>query len=52
MSAILGDQWAIRAQDFAKSKGSGVVRAGINLAYLKRLRESLPALMHRTIHRC
>jgi len=33
-------------------RGSGVVVAGINPDYMKRLRQSLPALTHRTIHRC
>ena len=33
-------------------RGSGVVVAGINPDYIKRLRQSLPALTHRTIHRC
>jgi nitrilase len=32
-------------------RGSGVVSAGISAAYLKRLRQSLPALNHRTIAR-
>lgn len=33
-------------------RGSGVVVAGINLEYIQRLRKSLPALAHRTIHKC
>jgi len=33
-------------------RGSGVVVAGINPDYMKRLRLSLPALNHRTIHQC
>jgi deaminated glutathione amidase len=33
-------------------RGSGVVVAGVNLAYLRRLRQSLPALTHRTLHKC
>ena len=33
-------------------RGSGVVVAGVNLAYLQRLRASLPALRHRTLHAC
>jgi deaminated glutathione amidase len=30
-------------------RGSGVVSASVNLAHLKRLRQSLPALTHRTL---
>lgn len=33
-------------------RGSGVVVAGVNLEYARRLRRSLPALAHRKIHRC
>ena len=33
-------------------RGSGVVVAGVNLQYLRQLRQSLPALTHRTLHRC
>jgi nitrilase len=33
-------------------RGSGVVVAGINLQHLQNLRKSLPALTHRTLHRC
>ncbi len=33
-------------------RGSGVVDAAINLDYVARMRCSLPALSHRTIHRC
>ena len=32
--------------------GSGVVIGGVNLDHLRRLRQSLPALTHRTLHRC
>ena len=48
--SMIVDPWGVVLDRLPR--GSGVVRAGINLAYLKRLRESLPALMHRTIHRC
>jgi nitrilase len=33
-------------------RGSGVVSAGVNLQHLRNLRESLPSLTHRTLHRC
>ena len=33
-------------------RGPGVVLAGIDLARVKRLRQSLPALEHRTLRRC
>ena len=34
------------------SRGSGVVTAGLSPAYQARLRSSLPALHHRTLHEC
>jgi deaminated glutathione amidase len=33
------------------SRGSGIVIAGINPTYQANVRKSLPALLHRTIHR-
>lgn len=33
-------------------RGSGVVSADVSLAHLRRLRQSLPSLAHRTIHAC
>jgi predicted amidohydrolase len=33
-------------------RGSGVVVAPINLEYVARIRRSLPALSHRTVHEC
>ena len=33
-------------------RGSGVVTAGVSLAHLRRLRQSLPSLAHRTLHQC
>ena len=33
-------------------RGSGVVIASINTDYIQRLRKSLPALRHRTLHTC
>jgi nitrilase len=33
-------------------RGSGVVVAPINVEYIDRVRQSLPALAHRTIRQC
>lgn len=48
--SMIVDPWGVVLDRLPR--GSGVVVAGINLAYLKRLRQSLPALAHRTIHQC
>ena len=48
--SMIVDPWGVVLDRL--TRGSGVVAAGINLDHLKRLRESLPALTHRTLHRC
>ncbi|MFN7086093.1 MAG: carbon-nitrogen hydrolase family protein [Burkholderiales bacterium] len=48
--SMIVDPWGVVLDRLPR--GSGVVIAGVNLAHLKRLRQSLPALDHRTIHRC
>jgi deaminated glutathione amidase len=45
--SMIVDPWGVVLDRLPR--GSGVVVAGINLGYLKRLRESLPALTHRNI---
>ena len=48
--SMIVDPWGVVLDRLPR--GSGVVVAGVNPAHLKRLRLSLPALTHRTIHRC
>lgn len=48
--SMIVDPWGVVLDRLPR--GSGVVVAGANLAHLKRLRQSLPALTHRAIHRC
>jgi len=48
--SMIVDPWGVVLDRLPR--GSGVVIGGVNLAHLKRLRQSLPALSHRTIHRC
>jgi len=48
--SMIVDPWGVILDRLPR--GSGVVIAGVNLAYLRRLRENLPALSHRTMHRC
>ncbi|HEX6003677.1 MAG TPA: carbon-nitrogen hydrolase family protein [Burkholderiales bacterium] len=48
--SMIVDPWGVVLDRLAR--GSGVVSAGVNRAHLKRLRASLPALEHRTIHQC
>jgi deaminated glutathione amidase len=48
--SMIVDPWGVILDRLPR--GSGVVIAGINLDYLNRLRQSLPALSHRTIHQC
>jgi predicted amidohydrolase len=48
--SMIVDPWGVVLDRLPR--GSGVVIAGVNLAYLQRLRQSLPALAHRTIHQC
>lgn len=47
--SMIVDPWGVVLDRLPR--GSGVVSASVNLAHLKRLRRSLPALEHRTI-RC
>lgn len=48
--SMIVDPWGVVLDRLPR--GSGVVVAGINPDYMQRLRQSLPALTHRTIHRC
>jgi len=47
--SMIVDPWGVVLDRLPR--GSGVVSAGINPDYLKRLRRSLPALKHRILHR-
>jgi nitrilase len=46
---MIVDPWGVVLDRLPR--GSGVVSAGINPQYLKRLRGNLPALKHRILHR-
>ncbi len=48
--SMIVDPWGVVLDRLPR--GSGVVVAGINLQHLRNLRQSLPALTHRTLHRC
>lgn len=48
--SMIVDPWGVVLDRLPR--GSGVVVGDVDLAYLERLRESLPALTHRTIHAC
>ncbi|MGE5526796.1 MAG: carbon-nitrogen hydrolase family protein [Rhodospirillaceae bacterium] len=48
--SMIVDPWGVVLDRL--HRGSGVVVAGVNLAYLRRLRQSLPALSHRTLRQC
>jgi len=48
--SMIVDPWGVVLDRL--HRGSGVVVAGINLQHLQRLRQSLPALTHRTLDRC
>ncbi|HUF80129.1 MAG TPA: carbon-nitrogen hydrolase family protein [Burkholderiales bacterium] len=48
--SMIVDPWGVVLDRLPR--GSGVVIAGINLQHLRNLRQSLPALTHRTITRC
>jgi nitrilase len=48
--SMIVDPWGVVIDRLPR--GSGVVAASVNLAHLQRLRLSLPALAHRTIHQC
>ena len=47
--SMIVDPWGVVLDRLPR--GSGVVVAGINLQYLRSLRQSLPALTHRTLQR-
>ena len=47
--SMIVDPWGVVLDRLPR--GSGVVTAGINPEYVQRLRKSLPALAHRTLHR-
>lgn len=48
--SMIVDPWGVVLDRLPR--GSGVVAASVNLEHLRRLRQSLPALTHRTLHRC
>jgi nitrilase len=48
--SMIVDPWGVVLDRLPR--GSGVVLAGVDLPHLRRLRQSLPAHAHRTIHRC
>jgi len=48
--SMIVDPWGVVLDRLGR--GSGVVSAGVNLEHLRNLRQSLPALTHRTLHRC
>jgi nitrilase len=48
--SMIVDPWGVVLDRLPR--GSGVVVAAINPDYIKRLRKSLPALAHRTLHHC
>jgi nitrilase len=49
-NSMIVDPWGVVLDRL--SRGSGVVIAGVNPAYQASLRKSLPALEHRTLHKC
>lgn len=49
-NSMIVDPWGVVLDRLPR--GSGVVVAGINPAYQASLRQSLPALKHRTLHHC
>jgi nitrilase len=48
--SMIVDPWGVVLDRLPR--GSGVVLANLNLEHVRRLRHGLPALTHRTIHRC
>ena len=48
--SMIVDPWGVVLDRLPR--GSGVVVAGVNVRHLHNLRQSLPALEHRTLHRC
>lgn len=49
-NSMIVDPWGVVLDRLPR--GSGVVIAGVNPAYQTSLRQSLPALTHRTLHKC
>jgi len=49
-NSMIVDPWGVVLDRLPR--GSGVVIAGMNPAYQASLRQSLPALQHRTLHEC
>jgi nitrilase len=49
-NSMIVDPWGVILDRLPR--GSGVVIAGVNPAYQASLRNSLPALKHRTLHKC
>jgi len=49
-NSMIVDPWGVVLDRLPR--GSGVVVAGINTSYQASLRKSLPALKHRTLHKC
>lgn len=49
-NSMIVDPWGVILDRLPR--GSGIVMASMNLGYQASLRKSLPALKHRTIHRC
>ena len=49
-NSMIVDPWGVILDRLPR--GSGVVIAGVNPAYQASLRKSLPALNHRTLHKC
>ena len=47
---MIVDPWGVVLDRLPR--GSGVAVANVNPEYIQRLRKSLPALTHRTLHRC
>jgi nitrilase len=48
--SMIVDPWGVVLDRLPR--GSGVVTANVNLQHLRNLRQSLPALTHRALHRC
>ena len=48
--SMIVDPWGVVLDRLPR--GSGVVAANVNLQHLRNLRQSLPALTHRALHRC
>ena len=49
-NSMIVDPWGVILDRLPR--GSGIVIAGVNPAYQASLRKSLPALQHRTLHKC